>query len=195
MNRDSPDSGETEAYAQTGRSDLVERLRGTYRIPITDGLGPAGGEEPDNADFFVRTFPTSPLALEAAAALTAQDAEIARLRADNAFLHRRRGELVIERDNAVHALMEWTKGDGPNQDLLEQVGKSAMKTAIAAAEIERLREALQAYETWEANLLINAEWGGEFPGGMRALPRFTYELWDELMECQTKRNAALGGKP
>ena len=50
---------------------LVERLRGKVRIPITDGLGPAGGEEPDNADFFVRSFPTSPLAMEAADALTA----------------------------------------------------------------------------------------------------------------------------
>lgn len=50
---------------------LVERLLGKYRIPIKDGLGPAGGEEPDNADFFVRTFPNSPLAREAAAAITA----------------------------------------------------------------------------------------------------------------------------
>ena len=38
---------------------LVERLLGKYRIPITDGLGPAGGEEPDNADYFVRTFPNT----------------------------------------------------------------------------------------------------------------------------------------
>ena len=46
--------------------DIVQRLRGKVRVPITDGMGPAGGEEPDNADFFVRSFPASPLALEAA---------------------------------------------------------------------------------------------------------------------------------
>ena len=61
--------------------ELVEWLRGTYRIPITDGLGPAGGEEPGNADFFVRTFPTSPLATEAAERLSEMDAENKRLRA------------------------------------------------------------------------------------------------------------------
>ncbi|RVP13106.1 hypothetical protein CN085_19535 [Sinorhizobium meliloti] len=49
------------------RKDLVERLRGIYRIPITDGLGPAGGEEPDNPNEFVRTFPSPPIQIEAAA--------------------------------------------------------------------------------------------------------------------------------
>ena len=56
-------------------TDIVERLRGRYRIPITDGLGPVGGEEPNNPNAFFRTFPTSPLANEAAA-------EIERLRTD-----------------------------------------------------------------------------------------------------------------
>ena len=51
--------------------ELIDRLEGKYRVPITDGLGPAGGDEPDNADFFVRSFPSSPLAKEAAAALRA----------------------------------------------------------------------------------------------------------------------------
>ncbi|GJE55254.1 hypothetical protein EKPJFOCH_1743 [Methylobacterium thuringiense] len=52
---------------------LVDRLRGKYRVAIRDGLGPAGGEEPDNPDEFVRTFQTSPIQHEAAA-------EIERLR-------------------------------------------------------------------------------------------------------------------
>lgn len=60
--------------------ELVERLRGTYRVPITDGLGPAGGEEPGNADFFVRTFPTSPLAKAAADRLSELERENKRLR-------------------------------------------------------------------------------------------------------------------
>lgn len=42
-----------------------------------------------------------------------------------AFLHRRRGELAIERDNAVNQLLEWSKGDGPNQKLLEETAESA----------------------------------------------------------------------
>lgn len=49
--------------------DLIDRLRGIYRIPITDGLGPAGGDEPDNPDYFVRTFETSLIHKEAASAI------------------------------------------------------------------------------------------------------------------------------
>lgn len=48
------------------RDTLVDRLRGIYRIPITDGLGPAGGEEPDNPNEFVRRFETLPIHHEAA---------------------------------------------------------------------------------------------------------------------------------
>lgn len=47
-------------------NDLVERLRGIYRVPITDGLGPAGGLEPENPNEFVRQFETSPIQREAA---------------------------------------------------------------------------------------------------------------------------------
>lgn len=50
-------------------ADLARRLRGEYRIPITDGLGPAGGEEPDNAHEFVRHFPSPPIQNDAAAML------------------------------------------------------------------------------------------------------------------------------
>jgi hypothetical protein len=51
-------------------TSLVQRLLGQYRIPITDGLGPAGGEEPDNPSEFVRTFETPPIQKEAAIAIT-----------------------------------------------------------------------------------------------------------------------------
>jgi hypothetical protein len=44
--------------------DIVDRLRGNVRIPITDGLGPV--TEGGNPDFFERSFPTSKLANEAA---------------------------------------------------------------------------------------------------------------------------------
>lgn len=46
---------------------LVGRLRGQYRVPITDGLGPvATSEEPDNPGEFVTTFQTPPIQLAAA---------------------------------------------------------------------------------------------------------------------------------
>lgn len=61
------------------RSDIVERLRGIYRVRITDGLGPAGGEEPNNPNEYVRTFQTPPIQHEGAA-------EIERLRAENVRL-------------------------------------------------------------------------------------------------------------
>ncbi len=61
-------------------SDLVNRLNGIYRIKITDGLGPAGGEEPNNPDEFVRTYETSPIQKEAAARIAALEAENKRLR-------------------------------------------------------------------------------------------------------------------
>jgi len=48
------------------RPTLVDRLRGIYRIPITDGLGSAGGEEPDNPNEFVRHFDVPPINQQAA---------------------------------------------------------------------------------------------------------------------------------
>ncbi|BCH20154.1 hypothetical protein [Mesorhizobium sp. L-2-11] len=55
---------------------LIDRLNGIYRIPITDGLGAVGaGEEPENPNEFVRKFETPPIHREAAAALTALQAE------------------------------------------------------------------------------------------------------------------------
>lgn len=48
-------------------TDIVDRLRGIYRIPIADGLGATGGgEEPDNPNEFVRNFETPPIQKEAA---------------------------------------------------------------------------------------------------------------------------------
>lgn len=47
-------------------TNLVQRLNGEYRIPIHDGLGPVGGEEPDNPNEFVRTFESPPIQKEAA---------------------------------------------------------------------------------------------------------------------------------
>jgi hypothetical protein len=61
-------------------SDLVKRLRGEYRIPITDGHGPAGGDEPNNPKEFVRHFETPPIQKEAAARIEALEGENAALK-------------------------------------------------------------------------------------------------------------------
>lgn len=53
--------------AQKHTPDICERLRGVYRVPITDGLGATGGgEEPDNPNEFVRKFPSVPIQERAA---------------------------------------------------------------------------------------------------------------------------------
>ncbi|MBS7812312.1 hypothetical protein [Roseococcus pinisoli] len=56
---------------------LKNRLRGIYRTPITDGLGPAGGEEPDNPLEHVHTFETVPIQHEAAAYIERLEAALA----------------------------------------------------------------------------------------------------------------------
>lgn len=40
---------------------ILERLRGTVRVPVKDGAGPLNGQ-----DFFERSFPSSQLAKDAA---------------------------------------------------------------------------------------------------------------------------------
>jgi hypothetical protein len=65
---------------------LVDRLRGIYRLPITDGLGAVGGsEEPDNTHEYVRRFQTTPIQHAAAD-------EIERLRAERDALAAEVGE-------------------------------------------------------------------------------------------------------
>ena len=55
-------------------SDLIERLRGKYVIPINDGAGPLDGSME-----FIRQFPTPPIHHEAADALESQAKRIAEL--------------------------------------------------------------------------------------------------------------------
>lgn len=63
-------------------SDLVERLRGTYRIPVNDGAGPLNGSYE-----FVRQFETAPIMHEAAD-------RIAELEAENDACLTRQAELL-----------------------------------------------------------------------------------------------------
>ena len=66
--------------------------------------------------------------------------------AENKFLHQRRGELVIERDNAVALLKEWTAADGPNQKLLLDASNASMRAAIAERERDEARAQRDAAE-------------------------------------------------
>jgi hypothetical protein len=45
-------------------------------------------------------------------------------------------------------------------------------------------KALRAYEAWEADVILNADWSGD-------LPTLTQHQWDWLVDIQSKRNAAL----
>lgn len=54
---------------------LIERLRGTYRIPVNDGAGPLNG-----SNEFVRFFKPTPIMVEAADRIAELEAEVARLR-------------------------------------------------------------------------------------------------------------------
>jgi hypothetical protein len=55
-------------------------------------------------------------------------------------------------------------------------------------DIEKIKRALLAYQSWEANLVLNREaWDND----KREYPQLTEELWDELLDCQKLRNEAL----
>ena len=79
-------------------NDLIRRLRGEYRIPITDGLGAAGGDEPKNPNEFVRTFEVPPINKEAAALIEQQAARIAELERHPYHYIGRDGKTVLARD-------------------------------------------------------------------------------------------------
>lgn len=64
---------------------LADRLRGHYRTAITDGLGPAGGEEPDNPLEHVSTFQVPSIQRAAADRIDQLEAELATLKASGTF--------------------------------------------------------------------------------------------------------------
>lgn len=59
---------------------IVNRLCGVYRTPITDGLGPAGGEEPGNPLEHVRTFEVTPIQHAAAKRILDLEAQLSEAR-------------------------------------------------------------------------------------------------------------------
>jgi len=90
--------------------DIVERLRGIYRAPITDGLGAAGGDEPDNPHEFVRKFETPPIQHEAAD-------EIEQLRKDKQLGFELMDVFIKEINRLKHMIAQYALYDeGPRLD-------------------------------------------------------------------------------
>lgn len=58
----------------------------------------------------------------------------------------------------------------------------ANRSLIAAA--PDLLAACRAWEAWEADIILNADWGND-------TPRLTQEQWDRVIELQVMRNAAI----
>lgn len=56
---------------------LVERLRGIYNVPVSDGAGPLNGSM-----MFTREFKTSPIMHEAADRIEQIEAQLAKARSD-----------------------------------------------------------------------------------------------------------------
>lgn len=107
---------------------LIQRLRGEYRIPITDGLGPVGGSEPNNPNEFVRHFETPPIQHEAATLIEQQAARIAELE---------------ERANYVSFSNQPLRGE--RMYGVKDIGSILARAEAAEAEVKRLREALEFY--------------------------------------------------
>lgn len=57
--------------------------------------------------------------------------------------------------------------------------------ALPAKLISEIAAVLRAYEAWEADLILNADWRNE-------TPRLTQAQYGRLMEIQAMRNATLG---
>jgi hypothetical protein len=105
-------------------SDLISRLNGRYETPITDGLGPAGGEEPDNAEMFVRTFPVPPIHKEAAAAIVSlRSALSAAIAAEREACAR----LAADFTHARHIAHDMREGRFPRSSPVEQAIAAAIR--------------------------------------------------------------------
>jgi hypothetical protein len=74
-------------------SDLVDRLRGKYVIPVRDGAGPLNGK-----DTFTRQFDTPPIHHEAAARIEALENALRNMTANF------RTSLLLVRDHETRAL-------------------------------------------------------------------------------------------
>lgn len=85
-----------------------------------------------------------------------------------------------------------------NQVRPEELGERAIADAALIVKavnsypaLEKCREALEEYEKWEADLIMDSDaWHDECREPL-SLPRISQKCWDRLIEIQAKRNAAL----
>lgn len=71
----------------------------------------------------------------------------------------------------------------------KRIGNLERSAAEAETARDRLLAVAKAYEAWEGDVILNADWGG--PVGEYDTPILTQAQWDRLVEIQTMRNAAL----
>lgn len=134
----------------TDYTELVERLRGIYRVPITDGLGPVGGDEPDNPHEFVQRFKTPPISKEAADAIEQLTLERDEARfaaqAERAERDTARASLTamtVERDGYKTALTEAVRELNAVRNALAQANEYRLKISERAAKIEAAQDETQ----------------------------------------------------
>jgi len=101
--------------------------------------------------------------------------------------------LVAARDKARAELLAMVKASDGNyyQAVANAKANDDLRAALATAEADCavMRAFAKAHEKWEANLInSNEAWA---PDGMAEFPRLTAPLYDEFMEVQRLRNAAL----
>jgi hypothetical protein len=77
-----------------------------------------------------------------------------------------------------------TELERQNSDLQAANNRYLERARAAEARVGELVAVLKAYEAWEASLILAGDWSNE-------LPRMTQAQFDELLETQTMRNAAL----
>lgn len=123
---------------------LCDRLRGIYRIPITDGLGAVGGgEEPDNPDQFVRKFETPPIQHTAADLLQRLAGQVAEANA-RAETERQIAEAVELRVTHQDHLLE-ERRQRISDLIREGLGEIGKREAVEA----QLREAVEVIRWYE----------------------------------------------
>ena len=138
---------------------LIRRLRGEYRIPITDGLGAAGGDEPDNANEFVRQFPSTPIQREAADALQSLSAHLADVEREKDAAHQT-AEANFRQWGAATARAERLERENTALDAeTEQRARWQWEAINRAERLEAaLREVRKWIDNWSPSFVEDDEW-------------------------------------
>lgn len=101
-------------------------------------------------------------------------------------LRREKPTAEADRDRAIEArkVAETDRDAAVQQATVYEHG-----IAVMAAVRDRLLGVAKAYEDWEGDVILNADWGG--PVGEYEVPRLSRAQWDHLVEIQALRNVAV----